>query len=184
MITKEQIMDGIAHGTVKFIVDPNMESGTVCQIGDNWFYFGGMTAEQESPEEYLHNSDMEQNVRCILTVLADFASVGSPAFGDEYRYYEAVLTEMEQDLNALTEQLFRYAKEFHHYEFADSVDDENAAKASIREDVCGNHLESYRAFLEKDVAENRQETALIDAKQILVMIEKWLAVDALYPVIQ
>lgn len=40
MITKEKIKSGIRDGIIKFVVDPNAESGTVCQIGDWWFYFG------------------------------------------------------------------------------------------------------------------------------------------------
>ena len=43
-ITKEDIANGITDGIVRFIVDPNMEEGTVCEIGENWFYFGGQTA--------------------------------------------------------------------------------------------------------------------------------------------
>ena len=37
MITKEKISDGLDIGTVYLAVDPNMESGTVCFIGDLWF---------------------------------------------------------------------------------------------------------------------------------------------------
>ena len=51
MITKFLIKNAIQNKIVKFIQDPNMESGTVCQIGDWWFYFGGFTAENLEPNK-------------------------------------------------------------------------------------------------------------------------------------
>ena len=51
MITKEKIKAGLHEGAVRLITDPNMESGTVCQIGELWFYFGGETAEDMTPQE-------------------------------------------------------------------------------------------------------------------------------------
>lgn len=53
MITKEMVRDGIHNGSIHFVKDPKMEHETVCQIGDDWFYFGGETAEGMQPEEYL-----------------------------------------------------------------------------------------------------------------------------------
>lgn len=92
MISATQIKNGIATGVVHFIVDPNLGSGTVCAIGDNWFYFGGETAEQESPSEYLEHVPVDDIVREIMAVLSDFL-VDEDTFGDEYKYYEAVLKE-------------------------------------------------------------------------------------------
>lgn len=48
-ITKEEIKNGLRKGFVKLVTDPNMESGTVCQIGDNWFYFGGTDSRRHDP---------------------------------------------------------------------------------------------------------------------------------------
>lgn len=44
MITEDMVREGIRNGSVRFVKDPNMEHGTVCQIGDNWFYFGRLKA--------------------------------------------------------------------------------------------------------------------------------------------
>ena len=53
MITKEKISAGLKERLVTLEVDPNMGSGTVCRIGDWWFYFGGETAEEMNPDKFL-----------------------------------------------------------------------------------------------------------------------------------
>ena len=55
MITRELITQGINKGFVRFILDPNLNTGTVCQIGESWFYFGGTDAESEMPGDFLEN---------------------------------------------------------------------------------------------------------------------------------
>ncbi len=95
MISATQIRNGIAAGVVHFIADPNSGSGTVCAIGDNWFYFGGEPATQESPEEYLAHVSIEHIVKDIVLVLDDFRRYEG-MFDDEYKYYEAVLKEAEE----------------------------------------------------------------------------------------
>ena len=40
VITKEMIKTGIKAKLVVFAEDPNSDHGTVCRIGDGWFYFG------------------------------------------------------------------------------------------------------------------------------------------------
>lgn len=45
MITKDMIEKGMKCGAVLLTVDPNANFGTVCTIGNGWFYFGGETAE-------------------------------------------------------------------------------------------------------------------------------------------
>lgn len=89
MITKKMIKDGIENGTVKFVVDPNLESGTVCQIGLSWFYFGGLPAEEMDPEDYLKAVPVDVIVMDIYDVLQDFLK--SEFTYDEYRFYEAML---------------------------------------------------------------------------------------------
>ena len=34
MITENMVREGIRNGSVRFVRDPNMDHGTVCQIGD------------------------------------------------------------------------------------------------------------------------------------------------------
>lgn len=91
MITREMIRLGLEGGLVKLIVDPNMESGTVCQIGDNWFYFGGATAEEIGPYEYRRCIPTEDIVNEIFETLVSFHV--DEGLCDEYRYYDAFLTE-------------------------------------------------------------------------------------------
>ena len=59
MITEDMVRSGIREHLITFIVDPNMGSGTVCSIGDSWFYFGGQEAEDAAPEESGDTSDAE-----------------------------------------------------------------------------------------------------------------------------
>ena len=47
MITPEMIRDGLKFGAVAIIDSPNGD-GAVCQIGESWFYFGGMEAETQT----------------------------------------------------------------------------------------------------------------------------------------
>lgn len=94
MITKSIIRNAIQANVIQFVVDPNMESGTVCQIGDNWFYFGGMTAEDMSPKGYLEAVPMDDIISEVFDALEGFRQ-GSEADEDdcEYAYYEAYLKE-------------------------------------------------------------------------------------------
>ena len=91
IITKTDIKDGIKKETIKFIIDPNMNAGTVCQIGEYWFYFGGITAEEENPETYVKNVPIDDIVESIYDVLEDFRQ--DEEFQDEYAYYRAYLSE-------------------------------------------------------------------------------------------
>lgn len=51
-LSEEEILAALQDGRVQLVTDPNMGSGTVCQIGEHWFYFGGQTAEEMTPEEF------------------------------------------------------------------------------------------------------------------------------------
>lgn len=92
MITKEMVRDGIHDGSIRFVKDPNMEHGTVCQIGGGWFCFGGETAEGMQPEEYLRAVPSEDIVSEVYDMLEAFR-VSVEEFEDEYAYYEAYLIE-------------------------------------------------------------------------------------------
>lgn len=91
-ITKEMVRKGIIKGTVKFIVDPNLESGTVCSIGEYWFYFGGAEAEGKDPEAYLKGTNMEKLVCSVLTALDWLRDEDEDNGGAEYGYYFSVLS--------------------------------------------------------------------------------------------
>ena len=89
MITEKKIESGIRGGLITLEVDPNMQCGTVCQIGDGWFYFGGTEAEGMRPSEYLSYVPIEDIVREIYDTLQDFD--GDEELQDEYDYYDAIL---------------------------------------------------------------------------------------------
>ncbi len=92
-ITKEILRNGYEKGIVKFITDPNMEAGTVCSIGEYWFYFSGTDAEEKNPEEFLAGADMEEVLDRVLAAL-DWLLDENEDNGDaEYNYYYAVLRE-------------------------------------------------------------------------------------------
>ena len=59
------VREGIRNGSVRFVRDPNMDHGTVCQIGDNWFYFGHLKAEELDPDEYV-KATPEADAMCDL----------------------------------------------------------------------------------------------------------------------
>lgn len=90
-ISDSMIRCGIAKGIVSFITDPNLGSGTVCKIGDNWFYFGGFTAEEMSPEEFVNAVPEDDIVSEIVSTLNDFME--HEELMDEQKYYNAILRE-------------------------------------------------------------------------------------------
>ena len=94
MLSKEMIKKGIEEGIIRFIVDPNMEHGTVCEIGAYWFYFGGLTAEEENPDEFLQSANIDDIVNDIYDALEDIHK-DTPS---EYLYYLCYLTENLKDV--------------------------------------------------------------------------------------
>lgn len=91
MITKEMIEAGYKAGIVELCESPN-DDGVVCKIGEIWFYFGGLTAEESTVEEYKNCVPEEDIVDEIYGVLDDFRKDGEE-FLDEYLYYECFLRE-------------------------------------------------------------------------------------------
>ena len=96
MITKERIKNGLEAGFIK-IVDGDMARcgtiGTVCQIGNNQFYFGGTAADENTPEDYLKNTPIENIIDEIYETLEDFKN--NEDFIDEYLYYHFYLQDRE-----------------------------------------------------------------------------------------
>lgn len=96
MISKDMITKGYDRGVVKLEKSPNND-GIVCRIGDDWFYFGGLTAEEyEDVEKFKTDIPRTTIVEEIFEVLNDFR-FQSEEFIDEYKYYEAVLRESKCD---------------------------------------------------------------------------------------
>ena len=87
IITKEMIKSGIKAGLVTFVPDPNSDHGTVCKIGDSWFYFGGSEGEKCSPEEYTKNVPEDDIIDEIFEALESY----DHDFWGEYDYYGHIL---------------------------------------------------------------------------------------------
>ena len=90
-ITKEMIRKGLEQKVIALAVDPNLFCGTVCTIGEDWFYFGDMVAEESDAEEYLRNTPIEDIVDEIFAVLDYFKT--DEDFRTEYAYYAHYLKE-------------------------------------------------------------------------------------------
>ena len=90
VLTEQDILEGLKDGRVK-LVENQYSAGTVCQIGCYWFYFGGQTAEDLTPEEYLQNVPMKDIAQEIAETLSDFRKHEN--FIDEYLYYFHFLRE-------------------------------------------------------------------------------------------
>lgn len=102
MITEDMVREGIRNGSVRFVKDPNMEHGTVCQIGEDWFYFGCLKAEELNPDEYITEMPEDDVAALVFDALEQIRNDG--AFDDEYAYYEAYLTERRVTSNMDTLQ--------------------------------------------------------------------------------
>ena len=96
MITKQMVQAGYSSGVIRLVLSPN-EDGIACQIGDCWFYFGGLTAEEYSSVDAF-KADIPEDVilKDIFTVLEAFRQDGDNGhqeFSDEYLYYQMFLNE-------------------------------------------------------------------------------------------
>lgn len=83
MITMEMLSNAYDCGDVQ-IVDAPYGDGCVCQIGDNWFYFGGLTAADMNAYEYQQRVP-KQDILCEIHETLQDLCMELP---DEYRYYE------------------------------------------------------------------------------------------------
>ena len=93
MITKSMVGQGYDKGVVKLNISPHND-GIVCRIGDYWFYFGGLTAEEyDDVEKYKKDIPRDTIIDEIFEVLNDFDFRHTEEFMDEYNYYEAILKE-------------------------------------------------------------------------------------------
>lgn len=91
MITYDMVVSGYNSGLIKLInASPFFGDGIACSIGDNWFYFGGHTAEEYSDvAEYKKDIPKTDIIKSIFEVLEQFLT----EYVEEYRYYESFLRE-------------------------------------------------------------------------------------------
>ncbi len=100
VITKSMLRRGYMDGLVRLVVDPNSPDGkgTVAQIGthdkENYFFFGGITAEEMTPDEYKKNVPQEDILSEIMFVLDDFYETDD--FQEEYDLYYSVLNASQE----------------------------------------------------------------------------------------
>lgn len=146
MITRKMIFDGYCKELVRLIESPH-DDGVVCQIGDNWFYFGGLTAEEcKTVEEYKAKVDTKTILDEIYSVLNDFKDSG---FKDEYLYYEYYLKEKgikemknvkeltREELNELKTSYLTKLNEYDSPSYQDYVNAENIPDEIIFEEYAG-----------------------------------------------
>lgn len=88
-ISLDMVVAGYNAGVIKLMESPNGD-GVVCGIGDNWFYFGGHTAEEyKTVKEF--QSDIPTDT--IIQEIYETLNVFSTDFEDEYLYYSLYLRE-------------------------------------------------------------------------------------------
>jgi hypothetical protein len=88
LITKEMVVKGYNQGLINLITSP-IGDGICCSIGDNWFYFGGSTAEEYNDvTKYEKDMWVEDIINDIYTVLEEFKTENI----DEYLYYHSYLS--------------------------------------------------------------------------------------------
>lgn len=86
-ITKDVVREAYERGVIKLDVDPDFGTSTVARIGDDWFYFNDIPADDMKPEEYKNNVPEERIVTCIFNTLDEFNFEDA----DKYAYYEILL---------------------------------------------------------------------------------------------
>lgn len=86
-ISKEMISDAIDHHLIRFINDPSVGTGTVCAIGDNWFYFGGDAVENINAAELFQFFSKEKIVDILFQIFDDMIKTNDEESIDDYRYY-------------------------------------------------------------------------------------------------
>lgn len=91
IITEGTIRQGLNSGLISLVKNPQQKTGTVCQIGKYWFYFGGETAEKYDPKEFQENVPFGDIVSEIYDTLMQFKN--DPESETEYGYYLAFLEE-------------------------------------------------------------------------------------------
>lgn len=93
IIDKNDIAQGIRNGIIELVKSPHGD-GTVCSIGDHWFYFGGQTAkEYGDPEQYMKDMRFRTVVNEIFSALEGIKGKDEKTIPDEWWYYRFYLNE-------------------------------------------------------------------------------------------
>ena len=95
-ISVEMILEGLLHNYVQLVLNPVTDLGTVCQIGEHWFYFGGEFADAAIPIKYLAEIPLGTIATEIYESLNEMKN--SCETEDEYVYYAYYLSERKSVL--------------------------------------------------------------------------------------
>ena len=113
IIDKNDIVQGIKNGIIELVKSPHGD-GTVCSIGDCWFYFGGQTAEEYGdPEQYMKDMGFRTVVNEIFSALEGIKGKDEKTIPDEWWYYRFYLNEqlMKKRNNDIKDILKKYKLE-------------------------------------------------------------------------
>lgn len=102
MITLNMVKKAYEADIIKLIDSPN-DDGTVCKIGEHWFYFDANHGEDYFSENYKEFFATSYIVAKIFDTLDDMRQ-NPREFGTEYTYYESYIL---QELNLNNEHLMR-----------------------------------------------------------------------------
>lgn len=86
-ISRELVAKAYKRGVITLILSPHKD-GIACGIGDNWFYFGGATAEEYSDVETYKKDVPEEDIISSITETLDAFLHDGEEFLDEYHYYQ------------------------------------------------------------------------------------------------
>lgn len=150
MIEKKQIAQGLMCGIIRLDIDPNMNSGIVARIGENWFYFGGSTAEEYSNvDEYKADIPFDTVVEEIYSVLHEWQELDLEEFRDEAAYYEALLSEkLPRSQNRQVMAFMDHLRETYSFDATTQRMVEAITRFAMRQENNEKEIEVARTLLE------------------------------------
>lgn len=124
------IEDGIKYHLIRFINDPSVGSGTVCAIGDNWFYFGGELVENINSNELFDFFTENEIVDFVFNVFESLCKSENEEAIDEYQYYYSYLRNNLRLLGANepenTDQIKKLKYHLKKYQYEKGYDNKSA----------------------------------------------------------
>lgn len=150
MITKKLVAQGLMSDVIRLDTDPNMGSGIVARIGNNWFYFGGMTAEEYNDvEQYREDIPFGTIVDEIYDILHVFQTGSHKEFLDEAAYYESILSSnVPKGQNRQIQAFMDYLRKYYSFDAVTQRLIESAARFAMRQGSDKEEALVVRALLE------------------------------------
>lgn len=150
MITKNLVAQGLMSDVIRLDIDPKMGSSIVARIGENWFYFGGMTAEEYNDvEQYREDIPFGTIVDEIYDVLHEFQTGGHEEFLDEAAYYESVLSsKVPKSQNRQIQAFMDYLRKYYSFDAVTQRLIETATRFAMRQGSAEEEAQVARTLLE------------------------------------